>query len=52
MKELSKEEMLKEMEEYGFDEKRIRDWYEDTDKEVDFDEYIKLFYMSDRYMDE
>ena len=25
---------------------------EDTDKEVDFDEYIKLLYMSDRFMDD
>ncbi len=52
MKELSKEEMLKEMKEYGYTEEKIREWYEDTDKEVSFDEYIKAFYMSDVYINE
>ncbi len=52
MKELSIEEMLKEMEEYGYTEEKIKAWYEDTDKEVSFDEYIKAFYMSDVYINE
>lgn len=44
------EEMLKEMEEYGWTEERIKDWYEDTDKSITFEEYIRNFYESDYYM--
>lgn len=50
MKELSIEEMLKEMEEYGWTEEKIRNWYEDTDMEESFEEYIRCFYMSDNYI--
>ena len=52
MKEISVKEMLKEMEEYGWDENKIRTWYEDSDKEVDFEEYVKFMYMSDIYINE
>lgn len=52
MKELSKEEMLKEMEKYGYDEEKIMAYYEDSGKEVAFDEYIRLFYLADRYIQE
>lgn len=50
MKEMKIEEMLKEMEKYGWTEERIKDWYEDTDKSITFEEYIKNFYESDYYM--
>ena len=49
MKEMKIEEMLKEMEEYGWTEERIKDWYEDTDKSITFEEYIRKFYESDYY---
>lgn len=50
MKNLSIKEILKEMEGYGVTEQKIMNWYEDTDKEVSFEEYVKCFYMSDMYI--
>lgn len=61
MKELSKKEMLKEMAEYGVTEEKIRKEYDylrnESDhieeyKDVSFDEYIKCYYMSDKYINE
>lgn len=52
MKEISVKEMLKEMKEYGWDENKIRTWYEDSNKEVNFEEYVKSMYMSDIYINE
>lgn len=52
MIKLTKKEMLKEMSKYGFDEQKIKLWYNDTDKEVTFDEYIEHFYYSDVYRNE
>lgn len=52
MIKLTKKEMLKEMSKYGFDEQKIKLWYNDTDKEVTFDEYIEYFYYSDVYRNE
>lgn len=61
MKELSVKEMLKEMEEYGVTEEDLRakynydknesDFTEDF-KDVSFEEYVKCYYMSDRYINE
>lgn len=59
MKELSKEEMLKEIAEYGVTEEGIRKEYEyeknesDNAKEyenISFEEYLKAYYMSDKYI--
>lgn len=52
MKNLSINEMLKEMEEYGWTKEKIKNWYEETNKEVSFEEYIKAFYISDKYINE
>ena len=61
MKELSIEEMLKEMSEYGVTEHDLKakydydknesDFKEDF-KDVSFEEYVKCYYMSDRYINE
>lgn len=59
MKELSIKEMLKEMEEYGVTEEILKEKYNydknDSDftedfKDVSFEEYVKCYYMSDRYI--
>ncbi len=61
MKELSIDEMLKEMNEYGVTEEDLKakyyydknesDFKEDF-KDVSFEEYVKCYYMSDRYINE
>ena len=61
MKELSIEEMLKEMSEDGVTEQDLKakydydksesDFKEDF-KDVSFEEYVKCYYMSDRYINE
>lgn len=43
-------EMLEEMAKYGWTEEEIKIWYEDSGKEISFEEYIKCFYKSDLYI--
>ena len=59
MKELNKEEMLKEIAEYGVTEEDIRRDYEYEKNESDqakdyenvsFEEYLKAYYLSDKYI--
>lgn len=61
MKELSVEEMLKEMNEYGVTEQDLTEKYnydknesdfKEDFKDVSFEEYVKCYYMSDRYINE
>nr|DAP17087.1 MAG TPA: hypothetical protein [Caudoviricetes sp.] len=61
MKELSVEEMLKEMNEYGVTEQDLKEKYnydknesdfKEDFKDVSFEEYVKCYYMSDRYINE
>lgn len=61
MKELSVEEMLKEINEYGVTKEDLKAKYEydknesdfkDDFKNVSFEEYVKYYYMSDRYINE
>ena len=52
LKNLSIEKILKEMEEYGVTLEVIKNWYEDSKKEVSFEDYIRFFYMSDAYIKE
>lgn len=61
MKELSIKEMLKEMNEYGVTEQDLKDKYnydknesdfKEDFKNVSFEEYVKCYYMSDRYINE
>lgn len=58
-KEKSNNEMIKEMAEYGVTLNDIREMYiydknesdvAESFKNVSFNEYIKYYYMSDRYM--
>ena len=61
MKELSIKEMLKEMNEYGVTEQDLIDKYnydknesdfKEDFKNISFEEYVKCYYMSDRYINE
>lgn len=61
MKELSVEEMLKEMNEYRVTEQDLTEKYnydknesdfKEDFKDVSFEEYVKCYYMSDRYINE
>lgn len=61
MKELSVEEMLKEMNEYWVTEQDLTEKYnydknesdfKEDFKDVSFEEYVKCYYMSDRYINE
>lgn len=52
MKNLDIRKIMKEMEKYGWTEEKIKIWYNDTEKEVSFEEYVKCFYMSDYYINE
>lgn len=61
MKELSIKEMLKEMNEYGVTEQDLKDKYnydknesdfKEDFKNISFEEYVKCYYMSDRYINE
>lgn len=61
MKELSIDEMLKEMNEYGVTKEDLKTKYDydknESDfkkdfKDVSFEEYVKCYYMSDRYINE
>ena len=61
MKELSVKEMLRGMKEYGVTEQDLREKYDydknegdftEDFKDVSFEEYVKCYYMSDRYINE
>ncbi len=61
MEELSVEEMLKEINEYGVTKEDLKAKYDydknesdfkDDFKNVSFEEYVKYYYMSDRYINE
>lgn len=52
MKKLSIKEMLEEMENYDFTDEKIKMCYEDTNKEISFEQYIECFYNSDYYFND
>lgn len=52
MKNLDIKKIMEEMEKYGWTKEKIKNWYNNAEKKVSFEEYVKYFYISDYYINE